>query len=55
MTSTEVHRYKLPVLCDFSKLKLKSNMSILPLTEFLNVFVHIIKAIGHLYNGNLKR
>ena len=38
MISTEVHRYKLPDLCDFSKLKSKQELFILPVTEFLRHF-----------------
>lgn len=36
--SSEVHRYKLPDLCDFSKLKSKQELFILPVTEFLRHF-----------------
>lgn len=36
--STEVHRYKLPDLCDFSKLKSKQELFILPVTEFIRHF-----------------
>lgn len=38
MISTEVQRYKLPDLCDFSKLKPKQDLFILPVTEFLRHF-----------------
>lgn len=36
--SSEVHRYRLPDLCDFSKLKSKQELFILPVTEFLRHF-----------------